>query len=255
MALSSTPAPAESGPVSDDNLFLPPDDFWENHKTKIFAGLGLLVTAAIAVIFILQWLETQKQSAMADYARANNPEAWREVMAKYAGQPVAGNAALLLAAAQREAGELKEAETIYADLQSSTVVYAMKPLAALGLAEITAASKGVTPSQTAEAYQQAAAAFPNSFVAAYAHYNAGVVQLVDGQAEGAAASFRTVATDYPNSLLARLSAMQLQRLAPANPLPALPPNEAATLPGEAAVPAPVEAAEVPVEAPPVEAAP
>jgi predicted negative regulator of RcsB-dependent stress response len=135
---------------------------------------------------------------------------------------------LLVAEAERQAGQIKEAEATYLDLQSATLTYPLQALASLGLAEIMAATRGTTPAQAAAAFQQAAATFPNSFVAPYARYTEASIFLSEGQSEAAAAGFRAVAADYPTSVLARLSSMQLQRLAPASPLPTLPAASAPT---------------------------
>lgn len=228
--MSTLSSPNPLSPAPEDANFLPPDDFWDKHKGKILGGLVVLATIALAVVLALQWLESQKQAAMSDYARADSAEQWREIIQKYPGQPVAGNALLMLAAAERSAGQRKDAEALYADLQNEKPGYPLQALSALGLAEMTASESEITPNQAATAFQNAAAAFPNSFVAPYASYTEASLYLNAGEVESASAGFRAVATDYPSSILARLSSMQLQRVAQAAPTAALPAAEEPTAP-------------------------
>ncbi len=263
--LMASDSPSPGSPVAlqapDEANLLPPDDFWDQHKSKILAGVAVLVTLALAAILILQWLERQKQNAMADYAQADSIEAWQEIIRKYPGQPVAGNAALLLAAAQRQAGDTSAAEATYLQLQEAKLTYPLQALSSLGLAELMAAEKSLTPAQAAAAFQQAAATFPNSFVAPYARYTEASIYLAEGQDEAAAAGFRAVASDYPTSILARLSSMQLQRLAPSMPVPAAAPasgEQPVAAPEGQAAPIQVMPAEMPApsaEAPAPDAAP
>jgi tetratricopeptide (TPR) repeat protein len=211
------PANQPNAPLDplEPDVHLPGDEFWEAHKGKIFAGIGLVLVASLAIITWFSWSANRKREAMAEFAAASTPDEWREIMRKYPTEPIAGNSALLLAAFLREAGQREEAKAEYEALLSARGNYALRPAAALGLAELVASTPGAVPDQVAKAFQQAAAEFPNSYIAPFARFSAAEELSRAELKDQAAAAFRAIVAEFPQSSIARMASMQVQRLAPA----------------------------------------
>jgi len=200
----------------EPSVRLPSDEFWEAHKGKIFAAIGLVLVASLAIITWLSWSANRKREAMDEFAAASTPEAWREIMRKYPKEPIAGNSALLLAAFLREAGQREEAKATYEALLSARANYPLRPAAALGLAELVASSPGTSPEQVAKAFQQPAAEFPNSYIAAFARFSAAEELSRAELKDQAVAAFRAIVAEFPQSAIARMASMQVQRLSPSS---------------------------------------
>ena len=66
--------------------------FWERHRGSILAGVAVLLLAVAGTVFWLITAHNLKLGAEAFFANARNPEAWREVIAKYPGTPQAADA-------------------------------------------------------------------------------------------------------------------------------------------------------------------
>lgn len=198
----------------EPDVHLPGDEFWEANKGKIFAGIALVLVVSLGVISYMAWSSTRKQEAMAAFAEAKTPDAWRDIIRKYPSDPIAGNSALLLAAFLREAGQRDEARAEYDALVASRGEYPLRSTAGLALAELVASAPGSTTDAIVTAFRQAAVEFPNSYVAPYARFAAAEELARAEMNDQAVNAFREIVAEYQQSPIARMASMQVQRLAP-----------------------------------------
>jgi len=207
------PGIQEPVPAAGDDLMLPVDEFWEEHKAKIVGGVLLLLVVAAVFVGNIIWQHQQKVAAEELLATARSPDAWRQVMSSHPNTPAAGNAALLLAAAVREAGDLEASDAIYQNLLASNEKYPLQAAAALGLAEnLQSVPGGGDTAQVRSALQLVATGFPGTYVAPYALYSEGEMLQRNGRDQEAMVAFRALLADYPQSLLVPMAGMQLQQL-------------------------------------------
>lgn len=209
--------PTRPSPVPTllEEINIPSDLFWEENKFKILYGAAGILILALLVIGWVAWQKHQQNEAETLFSRATTPAEWRGVLTAFPNTPAAGNAALLLAANLRNAGSIKEANTIYQQLLEGGNSYALQSAAALGLAqnELLSADGKLTP-EVMTALQATATRFPESYAAPFALYVEGNLLLQSGKNEEAMQVFRNLLADHPGSLPGQMASSQLQRLAP-----------------------------------------
>lgn len=207
---------SHSDPSLQEEIMLPSDEFWEEHKTKIIGAVVLVLVLAFAFIAWKGIEEKKRSEAMTAFANASQPEQWRAVMDQFPGTPAAQNSGLLLAAALRDQGDLPASDLVYNELLSAKKTFALQSAAALGLAQNQILrSSGGNIDEAVSSLQSVATGYPGEYTAAYALYTEGDLLLSAGREEDAIRIFRNLLTDYPASLPGRMASMQLQNLAPA----------------------------------------
>ncbi|HEY5792699.1 MAG TPA: hypothetical protein VIS74_05330 [Chthoniobacterales bacterium] len=187
---------------------LPADLFWEKYKGALLGGIAAVTVIAAGVLAWLLHSHNERVSSEARFAEARTPEEYRAVIEKYPGTPVAGNASLLLAAAQRP--NLKESTATYEALLAAAPKYPLRSSAALGLA--ANAELANDPSKAGELYQQAALAHQDSYGAPFALYAAAELQLREGKRAEALKTFRNLAGAYSATVSGGFARMQAERL-------------------------------------------
>lgn len=212
--LSNTPS---GGMVAEDQFLLAQDDFWENNKSKILAGIAILFVCAVAITLYLLWDSNRRSQASEALATANLPEQFQAVWERWPATPAGLNAGLFLAASLREQGKIAESNALYEEiLTKADKNYPLLPEAALGLAQnaVVAHQPHSSASTSAmQALREAAARFPRSAAAAMALLTEAQLAEAIGQTENAMRIYRDVMADFPQSLPAQVASQELQRLA------------------------------------------
>lgn len=207
---------SDQPPPADDRVYetgsFEAELFWEKNRTIILvcAGFALAVAAAIAL-----WLfraHSARQAAAALFAEANNPAAWREIIAKYPDSPPARDAHFLLADSLREQGKLEESSAEY---HKFLTAYPQSPLsggARLGLAE-NLAMAGKTDEALA-ALREVREKDSGSYAAPFAALLEGRILTRSLKFEVARKVFTNLVSTYPRSPAARAAGAQLDAIAP-----------------------------------------
>jgi tetratricopeptide (TPR) repeat protein len=186
--------------------------FWHKNRSAIlFGGAAILAIAGAVVI----WLLTQRSARLAAealFAQAQDPAAWREVIAKYPDSAPAANAHFLLADALRSQGKLEESSALY---QQFLAAFPTNPLAGgarLGLAENLAVA-GKTDEALA-ALREAQAKDSASYVAPFAALLEGRALIRMGKFDEARKALANLVSTYPQSPAGRAAGAQLDAIAP-----------------------------------------
>jgi predicted negative regulator of RcsB-dependent stress response len=209
------PANPPTGTSLEEEMLLPTDEFWEAHKTKIIGGTVVFLVIAFSFIAWTGWQQKRKNDAMAAFAMAASPEAWRAVMQDFSSTPAAGNSGLLLAASLREEGDLAASDAVYEELLADRRPFALQAAAGLGLAQnAILRAKDQDFAEAMASLQAVATRFPSEYAASYALYMEGDLLLRNERQQDAIRVFQNLLTDYPDSLPGRMASMQLQQLAP-----------------------------------------
>ena len=205
---------------ADVNIQLPSDEIWEENKGKIFAAIAIVIAVAIGFIVWFYWKQEKQTTAARDFALATTPEELKSVVETHSGTPVAVNAAILLGALQRNAGDFQAAAQTFQTVLESKQDHALRPTAALAEAELTVQSAGKTnPDTAATALLAVAEGYPDAYTAPYATFQLGELYERTGQIQLALQTFRSLLGNYPNSLLVRIASMKVQELSLANSSP------------------------------------
>src|SRR5688500_4099201 len=100
------PSPATTTPPADTGF--DPMVFWIQHKSKIVL-LGALAVVCLGSWGIWEYMQQTRNAAAQElFAKADNAEAYRKIVAEYPGARVAGSSYLLLAQKLREEGKFDE---------------------------------------------------------------------------------------------------------------------------------------------------
>jgi TolA-binding protein len=215
---TQNPNPFPAAPIDDPAI----DDWelaWEKHKKTILAAVA---AAAVAGIAVLGWWINSTMAAEAAQkllAEATGIEGYRAVVEKYPRSMPAADALMLIAAAQREAGDLAASTAAFQEFLQKFPKHELAGGALLGVGQNQDAS-GDTKSAMAT-YQQVVTQYPDSYAAPFAAYSEAEILLRGFQRDEARRSFNMVASRYPQSTAARMASNQLSRLG-AQPQPPQP---------------------------------
>jgi TolA-binding protein len=201
-------------PAADDRIFvsdgLDADLFWAKHRRSIIFGavVVLLVLGGVAAWFVNA--HNTKEAAQRAFATAGNPEAWREVIAKYPTSQPAGNAYFLLAESLREQGNFQESTAMYQKFLEVFPEHGLAGGARLGLAENLAA-EGKTDEALA-ALKEVQTESASSYAAPFAALLEGRIYLRDGKLQEARKAFLTLVSTYQKSPAAQVAHAQIDQL-------------------------------------------
>jgi len=183
---------------------------WEKHKKSILAAVA---AAAVAGIAVLGWWINSTMAAEAAQkllAEATGIEGYRAVVEKYPGSMPAADALMLIAAAQRDAGDPAASTAAFQEFLQKFPKHELAGGALLGVGQNQDAA-GDTKSAMAT-YQQVVTQYPDSYAAPFAAYSEADLLLRSFQRDEARRSFNMVTSRYPQSTAARMAANQLTRL-------------------------------------------
>jgi TolA-binding protein len=203
-------------PPADDRVYdvgsFEAELFWEKNRSVILICIGVVLALAAAVVMWLFSAHNARQAAESLLAGANNPVAWRELIAKYPDSVPAGNAYFLLADSMREQGNLEESSALY---QKFLAVFPESPLiggARLGLAENLAVA-GKTDEAIA-ALREVQEKESSSYAAPFAALLEGRILIRSGKFEEARKVFSNLVSTYPRSPAGRAAGAQLDAIVP-----------------------------------------
>lgn len=203
-------------PPADDRVYdvgsFEAELFWEKNRSVILICIGVVLAVAAAVVVWLFSAHNARQAAESLLAGANNPVAWRELIAKYPDSVPAGNAYFLLADSMREQGNLEESSALY---QKFLAVFPESPLiggARLGLAENLAVA-GKTDEAIA-ALREVQEKESSSYAAPFAALLEGRILIRSGRFEEARKVFSNLVSTYPRSPAGRAAGAQLDAIVP-----------------------------------------
>lgn len=186
--------------------------FWEKHRKTI-------LTAVVAVLVVLggftAWLinaHNTRLAAAAAFAEAGNPEAWREVMAKYPSSPQAADAYFLVAESQREQGDFTGSNETYRKFLAAFPQHPLAGGARLGLAENLAA-EGKSDEALA-ALREVQVTNAGSYAASFAALLEGRLALREGRVADARKIFSNLVATDSVSPAARVAGAQLDEMVP-----------------------------------------
>jgi TolA-binding protein len=186
--------------------------FWEKNRTIILACAGVVLIVAAAVAIWLYRAHSARHAATALFAEANNPEAWREIIAKYPDLAPAANAHFLLADWLREQGKLEESSAEYDKFLAGFPRSPLSGGARLGLAENLAVA-----GKTDEALAALRGIFEkdsSSYAAPFAALLEGRMLVRNFKFEEARKIYSNLVSTYPQSPAARAAGAQLDVIAP-----------------------------------------
>jgi TolA-binding protein len=186
--------------------------FWHKHRSAILlsGAIVLAIAAAVAIWFFSQL--SARRAAEALLAEAQEPAAWRELIAKYPSSAPAANAYFLLAESLRSQGKLEESSLLY---QKFLAVFPTSPLAGgarLGLAENLALA-GKTD-EALGALRDVQSKDSASYAAPFAALLEGRALIRTGKLEEARKVLANLVSTYPQSPAGRAAGAQLDALAP-----------------------------------------
>ena len=194
-------------PNSPSDSFLeiaPPSAFellWINHRGAFLGGIALLVLGGLIVLGVMASAHTTRIASEALLSGATDEAGWRSVMAKYPRTPASANAMLLLAASLRDSGKLEESDELYSRFAETFPGSSIAVSGLLGRGGNARVSN--RPDQALSAYQQAAAAFPQSYGAPYALLSEVQILIRQGKAEEAKRVLQVLMTQYAGSAAAQ----------------------------------------------------
>lgn len=197
--------------------------FWERNKTKILGGAVLVVVAALAAVAWLIHGHNTRLASEAALAAAYAPDAWRQVIERYPGQPAADTARLLLAESLEESGDRTGAAREYEALIQQNPKSPLAGVAQIGLA-MNALAGG--DQKIGLDLLTAAGNSPDPFTSQMGLLFKGRELADAGDLAAARSAFQAITTTFRGSYAAQLASNQLQQIALVEP-----PQETATIVG------------------------
>lgn len=229
--------PFERPPVEPPALLLGAPLFWEKYKVPILGALAVVALGLIGSAVYGTIQARRLAAAGSALTAAKTPEDFRRVIDAYPGTPPAADAYLLLARAQREAGDAAGAEKTLRDF---TERFGQNPLAGGAMLALAGELQSRGDRDGALAlYQQTADRYPKSYSAPLALLGKGELQRITGKTDDAKRTFENLIATYPGSVSAQQAQSTLRFLrAPV----AAKTTAAATTPSSTPSPAPTAAA-------------
>lgn len=207
-------ARTETGESGEESLLLAGEIFWLENKQKILTAVAVIALGVAGFLAWSFWQNFTREKASLAFATAQSPDDWAKVAKDFPNTPAAINSRLLLAAALRDSGQIIDSNTIYQEVLKQKDSTGVASAAALGLAYNQLVAKNGAPEQEViDAFQSAAAQFPNSYIVPYALLTQGELLLRADNPNRASQIFRAILADYPRSLSARVASGELQRIA------------------------------------------
>lgn len=200
-------------PAIDPSLEMSDADlFWQDHWKKFVWGLGAVVALILASGAWMFYTSQQRNSAEALYSLADAPEAWRNVIDRYPGSTVAGDARLRLASALRAQGDLGGASSELEALVNGQPDHPLAGAAWLALGEIREAQG--KPEEALQCYRESSSRYKESYAAPLAMIAEARSLASQGRPGEAKSLLESIAPAYPDSPAAMVAQSELTLFAP-----------------------------------------
>jgi TolA-binding protein len=203
-------------PPADERLYdtgsFEAELFWHKHRSAILLSVAavLAIAAAVAIWFFNQL--SARRAAETLLAEAQDPAAWRELIAKYPSSAPAANAYFLLADSLRSQGKLEESSSLYEKFLAAFPASSLAGGARLGLAEnLAQAGKA---DEALAALGEVQAKDSTSYAAPFAALLEGRALIRMGKLEEARKVLANLVSTYPQAPPGRAAGTQLDALAP-----------------------------------------
>lgn len=214
--MSAKEVPSSSSPATSSNVEALPaaleaEIFWTKYKNKILGGLALLGVAVL--LYVIFQITTMKKAMEAGDALANakTPEELRSVISAYPGEPVAGDARIMLAEKLRKEGKLSEAVT---ELEAFVKEQPNHPLAPGGWLGIASMREQQDQNDAAlSAYQTIASQFSDTYVGPFAWFSQAKLLARMGKVQEAKQLMEQLVVKFPGSTFSQMATMEMENLA------------------------------------------
>ncbi|RFC45906.1 MAG: TolA-binding protein [Verrucomicrobia bacterium] len=229
-----------SSPHEDVHGF-DPLAFWIQYRSAIRASIAALL--AVMVVYTVSELvaHQRRQAAAEAFALAKNSEQLAAFIKDHAGQPAAGNAALLLSGKQRAEGQIEEA------LKTLTSFIAENPKhPLLGSAHLAVASILEQQGKQEEAivaYRRLVSIEPRGMAAPVAFLRMARIYRIQNKNDEAKAMYESLQSQFPTSAFANEALQEGQELSGPATLPSAVPATPVTAPAPTPAPTPAPAPE------------
>lgn len=200
-------------PAIDPSLEMSDADlFWQDHWKKFVWGLVAVVALILASGAWMFYTSQRRSSAEALYSLADSPEAWRNVIDRYPGTTVAGDARLRLASALRAQGDLGGASSELEALVNSQPDHPLAGAAWLALGEVREAQGKAE--EALQCYRESSSRYKESYTAPLAMIAEAKSLASQGRLGEAKSLLESIAPAYPDSPAAMVARGELARFAP-----------------------------------------
>lgn len=207
------PLPADDRIFTEESFGI--ELFWEKNKTAILLAVAAIIALVLAVSIWAYRQHIVAEESQKAFALANNPDAWREVIAKFPNTIPAASSQLMIAESLRQSGDLKGSTEAYSEfLASAPKTNPLLGLALIGLAQNASASGNMT--ESLEKLKEAAAS-SSTYAAELALLLEGRQLAESGKYQEARAIYESIPTEFPNSLAARIAVSQIEQIAIIDP--------------------------------------
>jgi tetratricopeptide (TPR) repeat protein len=190
---------------SDSHLEITPPSalelLWFNHRNTALLSMAAVIVLGLIVLGVVASKHSSLLASETLLSNATDDEGLREVIAKYPNAPAAADAMLLLASSLRDEGKIMESDDLYSRFSEAF------PTSTLGVSGLLGRAANARVSKNFDAalnnYQQAGAAYPQSYGAPFALYSQIQLLLQSGKPEDAKKILQTLVSQYPGSVAAQ----------------------------------------------------
>ncbi len=191
--------------TSDSYLEIAPPSalelIWINHRGSVIGGIFSFLVIVLIAIGIMVSMRTTRLASETMLSEATGADGWSTVIAKYPRTPAGADAMLLLAASLRQEGKFQESDDLYSRFAESFPNSTLQVSGLLGRAANARASNH--PEIAISTYQQAAAAFSQSYGASFALFSELQLLAQQGKSEEAKKVLQSLISQYPASASAQ----------------------------------------------------
>jgi tetratricopeptide (TPR) repeat protein len=178
------------------------DLFWEEYRQKILLALGVILLLTLGAAGILLLRHTRRVASETLLAQSSDITSWTKVITSYPSSMAAADAMLLLAAAQRQADHLEQANATYAQFLKKFPHHPLAVSAMIGRALNEDLAEH--PDQALDQLQQASVAYPQSYGAPFALWMRARLLTRLGKTEEAKKMLQMITSQYPDSFINRI---------------------------------------------------
>jgi TolA-binding protein len=195
-------------PVSPESF--EPLEFWDEHKTKIliYAAVLIVVLGGYGLVQLVHHRRVAEAERL--YASATSVADFQNIVQKFSGTQVGGNAALELADKLRAEGKYDESIKVLTDFRTT---YRDHPLLNAAWASLAATYELQGKlDQALDTYQQVISKFPNAYTTPLAMLAEGHVYRTLGKKDDARRTYQDIVARHPETAFAREAMRETQFL-------------------------------------------